>query len=50
MGNRVKQYLGNTYKIFENKKLPFANQYVPTDEAMQKEQDYLRYSIYTKKQ
>ena len=34
MGDRVKQYLGNTYKIFNEKSIiPFAN-YEPTDEAI----------------
>ena len=34
MGDRVKQYLGNTYKIFEDKSIiPFAN-YKPTDQAI----------------
>jgi len=34
MGDRVKDYLGSTYKIFENKSsIPFAN-YKPTDQAM----------------
>jgi hypothetical protein len=36
MGNRYKDYLGNTYKIFENQSsIPFAN-YKPTDEAINK--------------
>ena len=39
IGDRVKQYLGNTYRIFENKSvLPFA-QYRPTEEARRKVKD-----------
>ena len=50
MGNRVKQYIGNTYKIFEEKSiLPFAN-YEPTDEAMQKATKlFQRYARFTQR-
>ena len=42
MGDRVKQYIGNTYKIFEEKSiLPFAN-YEPTEEAMQKATNFFQ--------
>ena len=35
MGNRVKDYLGNTYRIFEdNSVLPFMR-YAPTEEAIE---------------
>ena len=45
IGNRYKDYLGNTYKIFENKSsIPFAN-YRPTDEAIDKVADiFTRYA------
>ena len=44
MGDRVKEYLGSTYKIFENKSsIPFAN-YKPTDQAMQNAKNlFMRY-------
>ena len=50
MGDRVKQYIGNTYKIFEEKSiLPFAN-YEPTDEAMQKATKlFQRYARFTQR-
>ena len=42
IGDRVKQYLGNTYRIFENKSvLPFA-QYRPTEEARRKVKDIFK--------
>ena len=42
MGNRVKDYLGNTYKIFEDKSIiPFA-QYRPTEEARRKVKDIFK--------
>ena len=45
IGNRYKDYLGNTYKIFENKSsIPFAN-YKPTEEAINKVADiFTRYA------
>ena len=50
MGTRVKQYIGNTYKIFEEKSiLPFAN-YKPTDEAMERAAKvFQRYSRFTQR-
>jgi hypothetical protein len=50
MGNRVKQYLGNTYKIFNEKSiLPFAN-YEPTDEAINRAvRLFQRYSKFTQR-
>ena len=50
MGDRVKQYIGNTYKIFEEKSiLPFAN-YEPTEEAMQKATKlFQRYARFTQR-
>ena len=50
MGNRVKQYLGNTYKIFNEKSiLPFAN-YEPTDEAINRAvRLFQRYSRFTQR-
>jgi len=42
MGDRVKEFLGNTYKIFEDKSvIPFA-QYRPTDEARRKVKDIFK--------
>ena len=45
MGDRVKDYLGNTYAIFEDKSvLPF-KAYTPTDEAIQNAKDlFVRYA------
>ena len=50
MGDRVKQYLGNTYKIFNEKSiLPFAN-YEPTDEAINRAvRLFQRYSRFTQR-
>ena len=50
MGDRVKQYIGNTYRIFEEKSiLPFAN-YEPTDEAMERAASvFKRYSRFTQR-
>ena len=49
IGTRYKDYLGNTYKIFENKSsIPFAN-YKPTDEAVNKGADiFTRYAAKNK--
>ena len=45
MGDRIKDYLGNTYAIFEDKSiLPFKS-YTPTDEAIQNTKDlFVRYA------
>ena len=45
MGDRIKDYLGNTYAIFEDKSiLPFKS-YTPTDEAIQNAKDlFVRYA------
>jgi hypothetical protein len=45
MGDRVKDYLGNTYAIFEDKSiLPFKT-YTPTDQAVQNAKDlFVRYA------
>jgi len=45
MGDRVKDYLGNTYAIFEDKSiLPFKS-YTPTDEAVQSAKElFVRYA------
>ena len=50
MGNRVKQYIGNTYKIFNEKSIiPFAN-YEPTDEAINRAvRLFQRYSRFTQR-
>jgi hypothetical protein len=50
MGTRVKQYLGNTYKIFNEKSIiPFAN-YEPTDEAINRAvRLFQRYSRFTQR-
>jgi len=42
LGNRAKEYLGNTYSIFEDKSsLPFLN-YKPTDEAVNNAKDLFK--------
>ena len=42
MGNRVKEYLGNTYKIFEDKSIiPYMN-YAPTEEAITNAQAFFK--------
>ena len=50
MGNRVKQYIGSTYKIFNEKSIiPFAN-YEPTDEAINRAvRLFQRYSRFTQR-
>ena len=50
MGTRVKQYIGNTYKIFNEKSiLPFAN-FEPTDEAINRAvRLFQRYSRFTQR-
>jgi len=50
MGTRVKQYLGNTYKILNEKSIiPFAN-YEPTDEAINRAvRLFQRYSRFTQR-
>ena len=42
MGDRVKDYLGNTYRIFEdNSVLPFMR-YAPTEEAIEGAKDFFK--------
>ena len=50
MGTRVKQYIGSTYKIFNEKSIiPFAN-YEPTDEAINRAvRLFQRYSRFTQR-
>ena len=50
MGDRVKQYIGSTYKIFNEKSIiPFAN-YQPTDEAINRAVGlFQRYSRFTQR-
>jgi len=49
MGNRVQQYLGTTYKIFQNPSYSFYTRYKPTDEAVTKVKDiFKRYAAKNK--
>ena len=42
MGNRVKNYLGTTYKIFQNTDYSFYQRYKPTDEAVFKARELFK--------
>ena len=42
MGNRVKEYLGNTYRIFEDKSILPYMKYQPTEEAIKNTQKFFK--------
>ena len=49
MGDRIKQYIGTTYKIFQNSPYSFYSRYKPTDEAVNKVKDiFKRYAAKNK--
>ena len=49
MGDRVKQYIGTTYRIFQNENFGFYSRYKPTDEAMMKAKElFIRYAAKNK--
>jgi hypothetical protein len=49
MGDRVKQYLGTTYRIFQNENFGFYTRYKPTDEAVNKVKTmFMRYAAKNK--
>jgi hypothetical protein len=49
MGDRVKQYLGTTYRVFQNENFGFYTRYKPTDEAVQKVKSiFMRYAAKNK--
>ena len=49
MGDRVKQYIGTTYRIFQNENFGFYSRYKPTDDAMMKAKEvFIRYAAKNK--
>ena len=49
MGDRIKQYIGTTYKIFQNSPYSFYSRYKPTDQAVNKVKDiFKRYAAKNK--
>src|SRR5210317_293456 len=49
MGDRVKQYIGTTYKIFQNSDYSFYSRYKPTDQAVNKVKEiFKRYAAKNK--
>jgi len=49
MGNRVKQYIGTTYRIFQDQNFGFYSRYKPTDESVNKAKElFKRYAAKNK--
>lgn len=49
MGNRVKNYIGNTFEIFENAEAGFFSKYKPTQDAIDRvKQIFIRYAAKNK--
>ena len=49
MGDRVKQYIGTTYRIFQNENFGFYSRYKPTDDSMMKAKEvFIRYAAKNK--
>ena len=49
MGDRVKQYIGTTYRIFQNQDFGFYSRYKPTDQSVNKVKDiFKRYAAKNK--
>ena len=49
MGNRVKNYIGNTFEIFENSEAGFFSKYKPTQDAIDRvKQIFIRYAAKNK--
>jgi len=49
MGDRIKQYIGTTYKIFQNSDYSFYSRYKPTDQAVNKVKEiFKRYAAKNK--
>jgi len=49
MGNRVKQYIGTTYRIFQNENFGFYSRYKPTEESINKTKElFKRYAAKNK--